>query len=53
MRSEKECPHCKSKCVKKNGFTSYEKQNNQCLDCKKQFSSEIENNKDQWKVNAK
>jgi hypothetical protein len=32
-----DCPHCHSKNTKKNGHTSYGKQNYQCTDCKRQF----------------
>ena len=32
-----DCPHCYSKNIKKNGHTSYGKQNYQCTDCKRQF----------------
>lgn len=32
-----DCPHCHSKNTKKNGHTSYDKQNYQCTECKRQF----------------
>lgn len=34
------CPRCNSKSLKRNGFTRHGKQNQRCLDCGKQFSSE-------------
>ena len=32
-----DCPHCHSKNTKRNGHTSYGKQNYQCTECKRQF----------------
>jgi transposase-like protein len=34
------CPQCQSKAYKRNGYTRHGKQNNRCLSCGKQFSSE-------------
>jgi len=36
------CPQCDSKAFKKNGFTRHGKQNHRCLDCGRQFSTELE-----------
>lgn len=37
---ECECPQCKSKAYKRNGYTRHGKQNHRCLDCGRQFSLE-------------
>lgn len=36
------CPQCRSKSIKRNGYTRHGKQNHRCLDCGKQFSLEPE-----------
>ena len=38
--NEIECPQCKSKAYKRNGYTRHGKQNLRCLDCGRQFSVE-------------
>lgn len=43
-----DCPHCHSPRVKKNGHTSYGKQNHQCTACQRQF---VESGPD-WFVSA-
>lgn len=37
---EHNCPNCKSKAYKRNGYTRHAKQNHRCLDCGRQFSLE-------------
>ncbi|CDZ81339.1 Transposase [Candidatus Rubidus massiliensis] len=40
------CPKCGSKAFKRNGYTRHGKQNHRCLDCGRQFSSNIEFDED-------
>jgi transposase-like protein len=42
--TERNCPKCESKAIKKNGFTRHGKQNHRCLDCGRQFSLEPSEN---------